>query len=75
MILDVTGVPHADTAVARALLRAAAAVRLLGVEPILTGIRPEVARALVALDVDLKGLVTLSTLQDGIFHAARGRRS
>jgi len=74
-ILDVTGVPHADTAVARALLRAAAAVRLLGVEPILTGIRPEVARALVALDVDLKGLVTLSTLQDGIFHAARGRRS
>ncbi|WAS97411.1 STAS domain-containing protein [Nannocystis punicea] len=73
-ILDVTGVPHADTAVAGALLRAAAAVRLLGVEPILTGIRPEVARALVGLDVDLKGLVTLSTLQDGIFHAARDRR-
>nr|WP_276603563.1 STAS domain-containing protein [Nannocystis pusilla] len=73
-ILDVTGVPHADTAVAAALLRAAAAVRLLGVEPILTGIRPDVARALVGLDVDLKGLVTLSTLQDGILHAARGRR-
>ncbi|MDC0667131.1 STAS domain-containing protein [Nannocystis radixulma] len=74
-ILDVTGVPHADTAIASALLKAAAAVRLLGVEPILTGIRPEVARALVALDVDLKGLVTLSTLQEGILHAARGRRS
>ncbi|PCC67707.1 Anti-anti-sigma regulatory factor (antagonist of anti-sigma factor) [Nannocystis exedens] len=73
-ILDVTGVPHADTAVAGALLRAAAAVRLLGVEPILTGIRPDVARALVALHVDLKGLVTLSTLQDGIFHATGQRR-
>lgn len=73
-ILDVTGVPHADTAVASALLRAAAAVRLLGVEPILTGIRPDVARALVGLDVDLKSLVTLSTLQDAILHATRTAR-
>nr|WP_276603564.1 STAS domain-containing protein [Nannocystis pusilla] len=70
-ILDVTGVPHADTAVAAALLRAAAAVRLLGVEPILTGIRPEVARTLVGLDVDLRGVVTLPTLQEGIAHATR----
>ncbi|MDC0667130.1 STAS domain-containing protein [Nannocystis radixulma] len=70
-ILDVTGVPHADTAVAGALLRAAAAVRLLGVEPILTGIRPDVARTLVGLDVDLRGVVTLSTLQEGIQYAAR----
>ncbi|WP_434416761.1 STAS domain-containing protein [Nannocystis pusilla] len=70
-ILDVTGVPHADTAVAAALLRAAAAVRLLGVEPILTGIRPDVARTLVGLDVDLRGVVTLSTLQEGIAHATR----
>ncbi|MDC0715588.1 STAS domain-containing protein [Nannocystis bainbridge] len=70
-ILDITGVPHADTAVAGALLRAAAAVRLLGVEPILTGIRPDVARTLVGLDVDLRGVVTLPTLQEGIAHAAR----
>lgn len=73
MILDVTGVPHADTTVAAALIRAAAAVRLLGVEPVLTGIRPEVARTLVGLDIDLKGLVTLSTLQDGILYATRKR--
>jgi anti-anti-sigma regulatory factor/PAS domain-containing protein len=72
-ILDVTGVPHADTTVAAALIRAAAAVRLLGVEPVLTGIRPEVARTLVGLDIDLKGLVTLSTLQDGILYATRKR--
>ncbi|WAS97410.1 STAS domain-containing protein [Nannocystis punicea] len=70
-ILDITGVPHADTAVAGALLRAAAAVRLLGVEPILTGIRPDVARTLVGLDVDLRGVVTLPTLQEGIAHVAR----
>ncbi|MBZ5712738.1 STAS domain-containing protein [Nannocystis pusilla] len=73
-ILDVTGVPHADTAVAASLLRAAAAVRLLGVEPVLTGIRPDVARALVGLDVDLKSLVTLSTLQDAILYATRTAR-
>lgn len=74
-ILDITGVPHADAAIAGTLLRAAAAVRLLGVEPVLTGIRPDVANALVSLDLDLRGLVTLSTLQDGIAYAigrARG---
>ncbi len=55
-ILDITGVPLVDTQVANALLTAAQAVRLLGAQVILTGIRPEVAQTLVGLGVDLTGL-------------------
>lgn len=68
-ILDITGVPVVDTQVANALLRAAQAVKLLGARVILTGIRPEVAQTLVGLGVDLSGMMTRGTLQDGIAEA------
>lgn len=68
-ILDITGVPAIDTRVAQGLLDAAHAVRLLGARVVLTGIRPEVAHALTALSIDLRAIVTRSTLQDGIAYA------
>ncbi|NTW02167.1 MAG: PAS domain S-box protein [Oscillochloris sp.] len=68
-ILDITGVQVVDTQVANALLRAAQAVKLLGSQVIITGIRPEVAQTLVGLGLDLSGIKTLSTLQAGIAHA------
>jgi anti-anti-sigma factor len=72
-ILDITGVPVVDTQVANALLQAAQAVKLLGAQVVLTGIRPEVAQTLVGLGVDLTGIVTRSTLQNGIvFALSRG---
>ncbi|NNJ10454.1 PAS domain S-box protein [Chloroflexales bacterium ZM16-3] len=71
-ILDITGVQVVDTQVANALLRAAQAVRLLGAQVIITGIRPEVAQTLVGLGLDLSGIKTLSTLQSGIAYALSG---
>ncbi len=68
-ILDITGVPVVDTQVANALLHAAQAVQLLGAAVILTGIRPEVAQTLVGMGVDLRGMITRSTLQSGIAYA------
>jgi anti-anti-sigma regulatory factor len=68
-ILDITGVPVVDTQVADALLRAAQAVKLLGAQVVLTGIRPEVAQTLVGLGTDLRGIVTRSSLQSGIAYA------
>jgi rsbT co-antagonist protein RsbR len=65
-ILDITGVPVVDTQVANALIQAAKAVKLLGAQVILTGIRPEVAQTLVGLDLDLRDVLTHSTLQSGI---------
>ncbi len=68
-ILDITGVQIVDTQVANALLGAAQAVKLLGADVVLTGIRPEVAQTLVGLGVDLTGIVTCSTLENGIAYA------
>ncbi len=69
VILDVTGVPVVDTQVANTLLRSAQAVRLLGAEVLLTGIRPEVAQTIVGLGLDLSHIRTLASLQDGILYA------
>jgi anti-anti-sigma regulatory factor len=68
-IVDITGVPVVDTAVAGALLRAAQGVRLLGATPILVGIRPEVARTLVEMGLGFEGLLTRSSLQEGLVEA------
>lgn len=70
-ILDITGVEIVDTQVANALLSAAQAVRLLGADVVLTGIRPEVAQTLVGIGADLSGITTCSTLQSGIAYALR----
>jgi rsbT co-antagonist protein RsbR len=74
-VLDITGVSVVDSQVAAALIRAAQAVRLLGAEVVLTGIRPQIAQTLVALGVDMDGVVTLRTLQEGIAFALRRRRA
>jgi rsbT co-antagonist protein RsbR len=68
-ILDITGVPVVDTQVANALIRAAQAVKLLGAQVILTGIRPEVAQTLVGLGADLSAITTSGSLQSGIASA------
>jgi rsbT co-antagonist protein RsbR len=69
VIIDITGVPLVDTAVANHLLQTIKAARLLGTRSILVGIRGEVAQALVHLQVDLVGVVTRSNLQAGIEYA------
>lgn len=74
-IIDITGVPVVDTQVASALLQAAQAVRLLGANVMLTGIRPEVAQTLVGLGVDMSGITTRSTLQSAIAEAFLRRPS
>jgi anti-anti-sigma regulatory factor/HAMP domain-containing protein len=74
VILDVTGVPLVDTQVARVLLRAADATRLLGAEPILVGIRPELAQTIVGLGVDLSALVTQANLASGIRYATQRQK-
>lgn len=69
VILDITGIPVVDTQVANAFIHAAQAVKLLGAQVILTGIRPEVAQTLVSLQVDLSGIITRATLESGIAEA------
>lgn len=66
LILDIAGVPVVDTQVADYLLKATAAVRLLGGHVVLTGISPQVARTIVELGVDISAMETRNTLSSGI---------
>lgn len=68
-IIDITGVGTLDTQAARTLIGAARALRFLGIEPIVTGMRAEVAQTLVTLGVRLDGITTRSNLKGGIAYA------
>lgn len=70
-ILDITGLQVVDTQVADALVRAARAVKLLGAQVIITGIRPEIAQTLVGMGADLSSIVTHGSLQKGVAYALR----
>ena len=71
VILDLTGMPELDAAGAEALRQAAVGLRLRGVQPIVTGIRPAVAHAITASGLRLDGLRVCGTLQDGVALADR----
>jgi anti-anti-sigma regulatory factor/PAS domain-containing protein len=70
-ILDLTGVDIVDTATAGHMLAIINAVRLLGAEGIITGIRPNVAQTMISLGLDLSRVRTLATLRDGLSFAIR----
>ena len=69
VLLDVSGVPVFDTEAAHHIVRTALAVRLLGTKLILVGLSPDIARTIIELGIDLAGLTTLGTLQDGLARA------
>ncbi len=69
VLIDITGVPVVDSHVAGVLLEAAQAVRLLGAEPVLVGIRAEVAQTIVGLGLDLSRITTRRDLRSGLAYA------
>lgn len=73
-IIDITGVPTVDSAVANHLLKTVSSVQLLGAECVITGIRPEVAQTIVHLGVNLSGVETLSNLAEGLKWALKRLR-
>ncbi|HEX2270079.1 MAG TPA: PAS domain S-box protein [Pyrinomonadaceae bacterium] len=68
-LLDITGVPTIDTQTARHLVETVTAVRLLGAEVLLTGVRPAIAQTLVHLGIELSGVITRSSLASGLKQA------
>lgn len=76
-ILDITGVLSLDSEAVESLTRTANALRLLGVTPMLTGVRPQVANTLTELGASLTGIATHGSLQAAIELALRrpGKRS
>lgn len=73
VILDLTGVQDIEPGVVPLLVRIGDGLRLLGASAIVTGMSPNVARALVSFDTSLRSLTMRATLMDGITHAMQRR--
>jgi rsbT co-antagonist protein RsbR len=69
LIMDILGVAVVDSAVANHIVKITRATKLMGCEAIITGISSPIAQTIVSLGIDLGGLITKSTLIDGLEHA------
>jgi PAS domain S-box-containing protein len=65
-LVDIMGVPTIDTQTAQHLIETISAVRLLGAQVVLTGVRPAIAQTLVHLGIDLSGIMTRASLSAGL---------
>ncbi|HEY2484808.1 MAG TPA: STAS domain-containing protein [Candidatus Binataceae bacterium] len=65
-IIDITGVPTVDTQTAQHLLKTVTAIRMMGADCIISGIRPQIAQTIVHLGIDLQGVTTKATLADAL---------
>lgn len=65
-LIDITGVPTIDTKTGQHLIETIRAVKLLGAEVVLTGVRPAIAQTLVHLGVDLSSVTTRASLAAGL---------
>lgn len=66
VIFDATGMPTLDVQAAEGILQTAAAIRLLGAQTLLVGVRPDVAQTLVALHIDLGAVQTYADLHAAV---------
>jgi rsbT co-antagonist protein RsbR len=70
-IIDLTAVDVIDTATAQYVFRMISALRLLGTQGLVSGIRASVAQALVGLGVDLSQVTSMGTLHAALRHCMR----
>jgi rsbT co-antagonist protein RsbR len=66
VILDITGVPVVDTALAKHLLETVSAARLLGADVLVVGLSARTAMTMVHLGLDLGGVTTRTTMAKGL---------
>lgn len=71
VIIDVTGLDSCDAGILAGLTKAVRAVQLLGARAVLAGINANMARSLVALDLEPDAFVTLADLQSAVEWALR----
>jgi methyl-accepting chemotaxis protein len=70
-ILDISGVPTVDTAVANQLIKITKATRLMGCETVISGLSPAIAHTMVDLGIDVGAVRTTATLRDAFKIALR----
>nr|AYM54541.1 anti-anti sigma factor protein [Racemicystis crocea] len=75
LILDLTGSDHVDTTTANHFSSVLRAVALLGAQGIVVGIRPQVAQAMISLDLGLSDVRTYRNLREALRHCIRELRA
>ena len=65
-VIDITGLVIVDSYVARVLADTARMARLMGVETVLVGMRPEVAATLVRMGYRMQGVRTALNVDEGL---------
>lgn len=71
VVIDITGVPTVDSAIANHIVQTVDASRLMGATVIVTGLAPAIAQTLATIGVDLGRMRTVGDLQGGIEEAER----
>ncbi len=69
VVMDLTGVKNIDSQVSHHLIQIVRAVQLMGSDAVITGINPEIARALVSLNIDFSNITTRASISDGLKEA------
>ena len=69
---DITGVDVFDTQTADHFVKMIRAASLLGVQCMITGIKPQIAQTMTTIGVNLGGIVTLRNLEAGLLAAIKG---
>lgn len=64
LVIDFSGIHHFDTNVAQQIFQIRDILQLLGVQPILTGIRPVIAHTAVSLGIDMNDMQTYGTVKE-----------
>ena len=71
VVLDLTGIPHVDSAIANYLVQTCTAAQLMGATVVITGISAQMAQTLVHLGAQLPLDRTHGDLQEGVYEIER----
>jgi anti-anti-sigma factor len=71
MIVDITGMKVVDSAAVATLLRLVNALRLIGIQTIITGVSAIIARTIADRSLDIGAVKTFGNLKDGIRYATK----
>ncbi|AXI28712.1 anti-anti-sigma factor [Priestia megaterium] len=66
LIMDLSAVPIIDTMVADQLFKVIAGLQLLGIEVVISGIRPEIAQTMVSLGIKVEEVRSFSSLHQAV---------
>ncbi len=69
ILIDLTGLNTIDQPVAESLVQTLSAVRLLGTEPVVVGLRSETVQALLDTGIDIAHIRTFRDVQSGLAYA------